>query len=1085
MPSPSWVGPQATPSNAVAAASTAFVTASPLARRLSIIEAWSCWDLSNPQSPSVVVTAFHQLAELIPDAGPPFASLLHSVKSLLHTPGLDQLCEVGINPFPILHRVLTTAHSTAEALAAAEHIVQEGTATALCIILVNTEIIDLRNQLQSWAKQSDYGLARRRAEHQRLLLRHEDQLIEALRKLLTMAICEVGSQQKDDGAELTSVAQQHFSAARRCLGSQAARLPLDRDEAPDVKALISSSHGRTTFRHLSRSLRPLRQRTISHSEDDFRLPSAALSPVIHAEAMTPLRDSFALPPVDATARELVQRLEDLDTVFKTLDFDSPALSRPSITESEDAMSVEVDTDSDLDSLHEASVVKSPRLGTPQLLSLVDDLVSNLNELAPRAMAQKLYRLSTGLNALRRLPVAAVAIATFEVALYRKQSLLETPAGRADLVNALDNLATALENAGRVEESVPLTEEAVGHLRSLRDQHPHALQATLGVSLLKLVRRLAMVGKYTDALVTSDEALQIFRSLDGHDHQRFKADLASALFAKAACLHLLGRRQPAMAACKEALTLRKSACSHESASLPSLRALAESHLQLSEFCSQDNDVAIALQACVDAIKVLRSSVKRDDVTNDLLATAQLVYATNLRQRHQVQRAAEATREAVQIYRTLSTHDGDAYGGLLARALCRLGQDELDLHPSSLTLASPRLAEHPALITYAEAVSSLRPLSIISLAEYGTDLAKALLAYSTCLSTAGRERESVSVVRESLQILKDVARQFPLNEDDYVKGLLRLSAALSREGTPQEGLAVSEELVEMQRKRAAIQPEAYQADLARALCNHSFFLDAAGKGDEALQICEESVQVLRVAVARNDGKATRTDLALAVRQLAGRHRAAGQMQEALGKLQEAVELMRSVSERQSGLIVDLSSSEVNLGRSLRDLAIILGSLERHDQGVLVVKDSVRVFRTLEAMEPGMHQIDLAKSLNEMANRLAEAGQRLDAVYTAKEAVALWQDINQMQEPQPRHLPDLAFSTWALSRRLSDMEEFGEAARTIEPAVSIFSELAKEQPERWQTHLEGAMSTQMHLLHESGQPIRAFSQKRNLKRLKNKQK
>ncbi|KAK0556914.1 hypothetical protein OC844_005716 [Tilletia horrida] len=82
MPSPSWVGPQATPSNAIAAAATAFVTASPLARRLSIIEAWSCWDLSNPQSPSVVVTAFHQLAELIPDAGPPFASLLHSSHSI-------------------------------------------------------------------------------------------------------------------------------------------------------------------------------------------------------------------------------------------------------------------------------------------------------------------------------------------------------------------------------------------------------------------------------------------------------------------------------------------------------------------------------------------------------------------------------------------------------------------------------------------------------------------------------------------------------------------------------------------------------------------------------------------------------------------------------------------------------------------------------------------------------------------------------------------------------------------------------------------------------------------------------------------
>jgi len=604
-----------------------------------------------------------------------------------------------------------------------------------------------------------------------------------------------------------SEAQQHIRGS-----SSPTPAPSHADTNLNVRSLITSQHGRAYFRSLARALRPLLQVKAAHPEDDFRLPSAALSPILHSGIMSPSRDSFASPPPEATAKELVQRLEDLDDVFKNLTFDSPVFPRTSAAFSELDLDADgFDDDSDIDSLNgddTTAMIKSPRVGTIQLISLVDDLVSNLDRLAPRALAQKLERLASGLNALNFLPAAAVEVASMEVALYRKQSLLATPAGRADLVNALDNLSTALEACGRAEEAVALTAEMVQHLRNLREQRPLPMQASFGLALNKFTRRLAALGKYTDALITSEEFVELCEKLAAQDGRRYRADLGTAYFNKAACLQLLGRNDAALGMCKEALSIRQSVCQQPAVLHQHVRALAESHLQLSEFLAQDGNLSEALQAAHDAVAAFHASPAQDRDASDTLAAALSVQAIRLRENHQALDALAVTRKAVSIYRILCTHGSEVYAGAFARSLCRLGQDELIAQPPPRPSASaPTPMEHPALLAYAEAISCLRPLYAEMPIEFGSDFAKALLAYSTCLGAAGRVHDSTTAVRESLGVLRRISDHLSACEDDYVKGLIRLCASLTREGTAAEGLAVSTELVELQRRRAAIQPEMY--------------------------------------------------------------------------------------------------------------------------------------------------------------------------------------------------------------------------------------------------------------------------------------
>ena len=88
-----------------------------------------------------------------------------------------------------------------------------------------------------------------------------------------------------------------------------------------------------------------------------------------------------------------------------------------------------------------------------------------------------------------------------------------------------------------------------------------------------------------------------------------------------------------------------------------------------------------------------------------------------------------------------------------------------------------------------------------------------------------------------------------------------------------------------------------------------------------------------------------------------------------------------------------------------------------------------------------VDLAGSLNNVANSLSDLGRREEALAAAEEAVRLYQQLAQ-QRPDA-FLPDLATSLNNVANRLSELGRREEALATAEEALLLYRQLAQQPP------------------------------------------
>jgi hypothetical protein len=101
----------------------------------------------------------------------------------------------------------------------------------------------------------------------------------------------------------------------------------------------------------------------------------------------------------------------------------------------------------------------------------------------------------------------------------------------------------------------------------------------------------------------------------------------------------------------------------------------------------------------------------------------------------------------------------------------------------------------------------------------------------------------------------------------------------------------------------------------------------------------------------------------------------------------------------------------------------------QPLAAAREAVTIRRDLARARPEAFTPDLAGSLNNLANRLSELGQREEALAAAKEAAGFYRDLARAR-PEA-FTPDLAMSLNNLAARLSELgqrEEALAAGRTV---------------------------------------------------------
>jgi tetratricopeptide (TPR) repeat protein len=202
-----------------------------------------------------------------------------------------------------------------------------------------------------------------------------------------------------------------------------------------------------------------------------------------------------------------------------------------------------------------------------------------------------------------------------------------------------------------------------------------------------------------------------------------------------------------------------------------------------------------------------------------------------------------RKTVARYRALAADRPGAFQPDLARALTNLA-----IHLNGCG------RKHEALAAIEEAVTLYRGLAAARPGDFHGELARALNNLAIHLSELDRKDEALAAIKKAVAIRRalaaaeetavaDVPEGAPVEARvDLAVSLSNMATHLIDMGRSEEALTTAEEAVSLYRRLAAARSEAFQADLARALCVQSLCLEALSQAGKAARCSHEAVMTL---------------------------------------------------------------------------------------------------------------------------------------------------------------------------------------------------------------------------------------------------
>lgn len=261
------------------------------------------------------------------------------------------------------------------------------------------------------------------------------------------------------------------------------------------------------------------------------------------------------------------------------------------------------------------------------------------------------------------------------------------------------------------------------------------------------------------------------------------------------------------------------------------------------------------------------------------------------------------------------------------------------------------------------------------------------------------------------------------DPLAEALLDL--AVRAEQAPAEAAAAADEAVERLRVRFATDPEGCRLELARGLFVASVYHGALGRRPVALETIEDAVAVLRAA-DEDDRAAARPLLAHCLHNL-GLWTQPIRPRAAEPALREAVRIYRALDAEDPGLYAD------DIATSLASLASLLAVHRHVDEAERLNDEAVERLRALA--EAGVEHMDGA-----LADALIISGSLAEARGDRAEAARLWDEGIERLWPAYEAAPDDKGYTTALllacRLRLADREP--TLKRDLRPLVEAFNRL-----------------------------------------------
>ncbi|QMU69103.1 tetratricopeptide repeat protein [Streptacidiphilus sp. P02-A3a] len=217
------------------------------------------------------------------------------------------------------------------------------------------------------------------------------------------------------------------------------------------------------------------------------------------------------------------------------------------------------------------------------------------------------------------------------------------------------------------------------------------------------------------------------------------------------------------------------------------------------------------------------------------------------------------------------------------------------------------------------------------------------------------------------------------------------------------------------------------------------------------------------------AVTTDPATAVEELATLQEQLPRSTRRLGPT--ALLLARTLTDRRRALARENPAAHLpDLAAALNSLSVRLAEMGQREEALPVIRESVEIRRALARENPAAHLPELAGALNNLAVRLGVLGRHTESLAALREATGHYRAL--VAENPAAHLPGLALSLNNLAIRLGETGRHEEGLAVIRESVEIRRALARANPEARLPELAGALNNLAIRLGETGRHDEALA-------------
>ncbi|WP_413252191.1 tetratricopeptide repeat protein [Streptomyces microflavus] len=169
--------------------------------------------------------------------------------------------------------------------------------------------------------------------------------------------------------------------------------------------------------------------------------------------------------------------------------------------------------------------------------------------------------------------------------------------------------------------------------------------------------------------------------------------------------------------------------------------------------------------------------------------------------------------------------------------------------------------------------------------------------------------------------------------------------------------------------------------------------------------------------------------------------------LPQVEEEVRSRRAVAER------DPATGPPGLAAALGELSALRAGAGDREGALAPAKEAARIYAELGMKRPDRFQAELAQAMGALGDRIADTGDRATAVPFAKQSVRLQRELVEEEEPGAS-VPALAEYLLSYAGHLAGAGEAVEAVPLAEEAVGLLRRLAEEDPEAFLPRLAAAL-------------------------------